>query len=163
MESGRRLLTGEVVTVRRYLMLSRQRARLGVSLAMVPAVTLTLLLGTLRIVGSHPGERWLIMPLAVNGCLTMLALCASFWVFPLATVTRARGRPLWRLAIAATGSAPLATLGTVALLVFLWLGWRYVGPLVPIVLAAPFALYLAGLSGWWFRWAEGKVSEAGDE
>jgi hypothetical protein len=35
--------------------------------------------------------------------------------------------------------------------------------LVPIVLAAPFALYLAGLSGWWFRWAEGKVSEAGDE
>lgn len=157
MMAGRRLLAGDVVNVRHYLAFIRQQARPGIGLALIPAGALTLLLGTVRIAGAYPEQRWLVCPLLLNGSLAMLALLAGSWAFPLATRSEARGRALWRLAVVATGTAPVASLGTVALLVFIWLGWRFIGPLVPVVLAAPFALYLAALAGWWRRWVQRKM------
>lgn len=161
--AGDRLLAGEAVTIRRYLTFVQSRARQGVFLALVPAVALSLLMATVSIAGGHSDQRWLVVPLVLNGCLAMLALLAGSWVFPLAALTPLRRRAIWRLAVVATGSAPVATLGTVALAVLVWVGWRVIGPLLPVVLAAPFALYLAGLGRWWLRWAQRRVDGAGHE
>ena len=112
-------------------------------MSIVPAGIATVLLGTLRILADHPHERWLLLPLFVDGSVATLALLGSFSAFSLATTGGLRGTALWRASLATAGRQPMTTLGTLALLTLGGVAIGVAGPLVPALLVAPFAVYLS--------------------
>ena len=140
-----RLLAGEAVPVRSFAGLVLRFGRSGSAAALVPALPLTALLGTLAILGADPGRRWLLVPLFVDASATVLALLGALAAFPLIVRTGLRGRPLWVRALAAVAGSPLRTAATVAVVVLAWGAGQAVGPLVPVLLAAPFAIWVAAM------------------
>lgn len=121
----------------------RRYAVRGVAVALVPAGIAILLLGTLRILADQPHARWLLLPLCADGSVAVLTLLASFAAFSLATTGGLRGRTLWLAALATVARQPMTAFGGVAIIALGLVAVTVIGPLVPALLVAPFALFLS--------------------
>ena len=141
-----RLLAGEAVPVRTFVGLVRRFGRSRGAAAVVPALPLTALFGTLALLATDPDRGWLLVPLFVDASATVLALLGALAAFPPIVCTGLRGRPLWVHALAAVAGSPLRTAATVAVLALVWSSGRVVGPVVLVLLAAPFAVWVAAMT-----------------
>ena len=145
-----RILDGDAVPARAIPGLIRRHARSGVAVAIVPAAALTAGLGTLAILAAHPGQRWLLVPLFVDGSVAVLALLGAVTAVPLANEPGRRGRALWGAALGRVAATPVPVVGVAAVVVRAWVGGRVVGPVAPVVLLAPIAaLAVAVTRGDW--------------
>jgi hypothetical protein len=138
-----RLNLGDDASLRTFARMVGRHGRTGAAVSGVPGVVATALLGTGNLLAAHPGERWLLLPLFVDGSVATLALLAAFSAFSLATTGGMTGVPLWRASLAVAAASPLTTLASIALLVLAWLGSTVFGPIVPVLLAAPLGLFLS--------------------
>lgn len=139
--SADRMIRDEAVHVRDFAESVRQYAWRGISVSLVPAVVATAALGTLAILEST-GERWLLAPLFADGSVSILVFLAGFSVFSLATTGGLRGWALWRASLEVAAADPMATLGSVAILILLGFLVSVVPGILP-VLPAPLAVYLS--------------------
>ncbi|TDD28721.1 hypothetical protein E1218_06290 [Kribbella turkmenica] len=115
----------------------------GLEVAAVPAIigALALLNWTL-----YSGPLFL-LPMAVSGCATVLAVLAACYAFSLRVTTGMRGRSLWFTSLALVARAPVVPLGIVALgVVALMLGTSVTASLL---LLAPGPVALFASAGTW--------------
>lgn len=140
------MVRDERVSVGRFLRDVRRLAVRGLAVGVVPAVIATALLGTSAIAAEHPDQRWMLLPLFVDGSLMTLVSLAAIWAFWLAVIRGLKGWTLWRASLTLAAASPLAMLGTVALLVLLAILVGWAGPGIVLALPAPFAVYLSAVA-----------------
>ncbi len=153
-----RLWTGRAGSLPRFFRLVRRHGRAGIALALVPAAVVTMLLGTLRIMEVHPDQRWLLLPLLLDGSALVLVTLAGFAVASLAVATRRCGRRVWRDALALVAAKPAATITIVTLLVLIGSVVRLLGPVFLVTIMAPMAVVLSATT--WEtlrRWPAGTI------
>lgn len=138
-----RLNQGDDASIRTFARMVGRHGRTGAAVSAVPGLAAAALLGTVNLLAAHPAERWLLLPLFVDGSVVTLALLATFSAYSLATTGGMTGIALWRGSLANAAASPLTTFASLALLVLVWLGSTVFGPIVPVLLAAPLALFLS--------------------
>lgn len=131
---------GNPTGLRGLLSAVRRHARTGIALTSVPAVVASALLGSLAISNARPDQRWLLAPIALDAILLAVVALGCVTIFPLALVSRLRGRDRWLAALALAGRDLTTTLGIVALIVLMALSTRLVGPSPALLLAGPLAM-----------------------
>lgn len=158
-----RMIRNEAVGLRTFAENVLRYAGHGVAVALVPAIILTSMLGTLMILDVGPDERWMFVLLLVDGSVLALAFLAGFSVFSLATTGGLSGWSLWRASLETVVIGPVSTLGTVALLILLGFLVSWAPGFLP-VLPAPLAVYLSG-STWATvgRWRKRLGKDGGSE
>lgn len=139
------LVRGETVTWRDFLQAIRRHWRVSIGVSALPALVVTLFMGTWLILQANPHETWLMIPLFADGFVATCLAIACLSAFSLATSRPLRGWRLWRTALAMTTLRAGALLGTLAIFVALGLllAWLNIG-LVPL-LPAPLAVCLAAI------------------
>lgn len=148
-----RLWTGRAGSLPLVVRLVRRHWAIGVTLSLVPAVGITILLGTLQIVRDHPDQRWLLVPLLFDGSAIVLIMLAGFAVVSLAVTTGLHGRAAWRGALMLVAVRPAPTLMLLTLVALIASAARLLGPVFLISIIAPFAVVLSAttaraLHGW---------------
>jgi uncharacterized membrane protein YesL len=156
-----RMIRDEAAGMRTFAENTLRYAGQGVVVALVPAIILTSMLGTLAILDVRPDERWVLVLLLVDGTMLTLAFLAGLSVFSLATTGGLSGWTLWRASLETVVVGPVTTLGTVALLILLGFLVSWAPGFLP-VLPAPLAVYLSA-STWATvgRWRE-RLGKDGD-
>jgi len=149
MQVASKLLDGDGVSTRMFLRAIRDLGGAGLKVAIVPGALMSLMLATLELYGRNEGQRWMLVPVAIDGMLAMTALVLFFPASLLAASSNLSGRRLWRQAALLAGVSPMATLGMLAGLATVWIVTQMVGPLAIVLLAAPVALFTAAV----FRWS----------
>lgn len=140
------MVRDEAVGVRAFANNVRRFARRGVAVSLLPSAVATAMVGTLGLLEASPGSRWLFVPLFVDGSVATLLVVAGFSAFSLATTGGLGGRTLWRTSLAVAAAGPMATVGTLALIVLLALLCGWAGPGILPFLPAPFAVYLSAIT-----------------
>ncbi len=148
-----RLWTGRAGSLPLFFRLVWRHGCAGIALSLVPAAVVTMLLGTLRIMEDHPDQRWLLLPLLLDGTALVLVMLAGFAVASLAAATRRRGKSVWRDALVLVAARPAATISIVTLLVVIGTAVRFLGPVFVVTVMAPVAVVLSAttwetLRGW---------------
>ncbi|GAA1566983.1 hypothetical protein GCM10009789_20590 [Kribbella sancticallisti] len=93
------------------------------------------------------GSSLLLVPLAVSGCSTVLAVLAAFCAFSLRVTAGLRGKPLWLTALAVVARSPWVPLGVLSVVVVaLLLGTSVTASLL---LLAPGPVALFASAGTW--------------
>jgi hypothetical protein len=140
------MVRDEAIGVRAFANNVRRFARRGVAVSLLPAAVVTAIVGTLGLLEASPGSRWLFVPLFVDGSVATLLVVAGFSAFSLATTGGLGGWHLWRTSLAVAAAGPMATVGTLALLVLLGFLCGWAGPGLLPFLPAPFAVYLSAIT-----------------
>ena len=149
MRVASKLLDGDGVSIKMFMRGIRELFGAGLRVALVPGVLLSLMLATLELYGRNEGQRWMLVPVVVDGMLVMTALVLFFPASLLVASKGLSGRQLWRQAALLAGVSPMATLGMLAGLATVWIVTQIVGPLAIVLLAAPVALFTTAV----FRWS----------
>ncbi len=149
------LLDGRAVSFGAVVRTSRRQARRGWSIAFVPTAVLMAAVGSLAILTNHPRERWVVVPLSIDGALLTLLGLASLYAFPLAAMTALRGRRLWLGALGCVATAPSLALSSVLVVLIIGVLTAIVGPGVLVAWPAPLAIYLTAMA----RIAAGRLVE----
>jgi uncharacterized membrane protein YesL len=142
---AQRLVSGETATWRDLCEAGRRHWRAAVGVSLVPALLVTLLLGTWSILAAHPRMIWLYLPLFVDGCMVTLALLASFAAFSLRVERGLRGLTLWKVALAITALRPARLVLVLAFFFVLALLLGYLSAGLLPLLGAPLAVCLAAI------------------
>jgi hypothetical protein len=140
------LLDGRAVGYSDFVRAVKRWGGRGWAIALVPAAVWAAAGGTLIILASHPSERWLVVPLSIDGALLVLLSLATLYTFPLAALTSLRGRRIWVGALGCVAAAPSITLSSVLVVVVIGVLTAMVGPGVLVAWPAPLAIYLAAMS-----------------
>ena len=135
-----RFLAGDQPGIRDLGAEIRRRAGTGVGLALGPAIVATLLLGTAGLHTATDGQRWLLIPIAIDAVVLTVLVFGCIAAFPLAIATDLRGRERWVAAIALAGQHLTASLGIAAIVVLLAVSVRLLGPFIALVVAGPLCL-----------------------
>jgi uncharacterized membrane protein YesL len=158
-----RMIRDEAAGLQTFAENALRYARQGVVVALVPAIILTSMLGTLAILDLRPDERWMFVLLLVDGSMLALASLAGLSVFSLATTGGLSGWTLWRASLETVVVGPVTTLGTVALLILLGFLISWAPGFLP-VLPTVLAVYLSAAT--WAtveRWRERLEKDGGPE
>jgi hypothetical protein len=124
----------------------KQYAVAGVGVGLVPATAAALTLVNWALYSSY-GSVFLLLPLAVGGSATVLAVLACFGTFSLRVTAGLTGRELWLTGLALVARAPLVPLGVLAVAVVgLLLGTSVTASLL---LLAPGPVALFASAGTW--------------
>lgn len=155
--AGEAMLDGEIVNPRRFLGFVRGLGTRGVAMALIPGGIVTLLLGTLQLAGDGDTRRWMLAPVVVDGLAFSLAIIVGLGAGWLAARGNAFERALLRRGALLAGSAPRVIGGMIAALVLIAVSVQLIGPLMAIILAAPFALFVCACFRWVVatRWNDG--------
>jgi hypothetical protein len=155
--AGEAILDGEIVSARRMFGMLRVHAKRGVALALIPSAIVTILLGTLQLAGNGEQRRWMLAPLAVDALALSLVVIVGLGAGWLAARGNALNRDLMRRGALLAGSAPQVIGGMIAVLVLIAVSVQLIGPLMAIILAAPFALFACACFRWVVatRWTDG--------
>ena len=141
-----RLLTGDALGIRDLCSEIRRHARTGAGLALAPATVATLLLGSIGIHTRTDGQRWLLLPIAVDAAVLSVLAFGCIAVFPLAVATELRGRERWFAAIALAGQNLTASFGVAAIVILLALSARQIGPFIALMMAGPLCLLVTAIA-----------------
>lgn len=141
------LLDGEAVSIVRFVNLVRRSARPGLRLAIVPGGVASVLIGTLTLAGNAQ-HRWMLVPAIVDGLVLSGLLIAGIGTAWLASRGATVDPALLRRGALLAGSAPQAIGGIVAVAVLIGLSVQLIGPLMAIVLAAPFGVFVSATMRW---------------
>jgi hypothetical protein len=141
------MLDGEVVNVGRFAGLVRTSARSGITLAVLPGAVASLLIGTLTLAGDER-HRWMLAPAVVDGLVLSGLLIVGVGAAWLASRDATVNQALFRRGAILAGSAPQAIGGIIAVAVLIGLSVQVIGPLMAIVLAAPFGVFISATMRW---------------
>lgn len=157
--AGEAMLDGEIVSPRRFLAFVRGLGARGIAMALIPGGIATVLLGTLQLAGEGETRRWMLAPVVVDGLALSLVAIVGLGAGWLAARGSAIDRGLLRRGALLAGSAPQAIGGMIAMLVLVAVSVQLIGPLMAIILAAPFALFVCACFRWVVatRWADGNA------
>jgi uncharacterized membrane protein YesL len=104
---------------------------------------------------SATGSPLLVVPLAVSGCATVLALLASISAFSLRVTAGLRGKSLWLTSLALVARSPAVPLGVLAVaVVALLLGTSVTASLL---LLAPGPVALFASAGTWTTYTRSEI------
>lgn len=141
------VLDGEVVGIRRFAGMIRAGLRPGLRIAVAPGAIATVLLGTLALAGED-GRRWMIAPAIVDGLVLSGAIIVALGTSWLAARGEAVDRLLWRKGAIVAGSSLQAIGGLVAVAVLIGISAQLIGPLMVVILSAPFAVFACATLRW---------------
>jgi hypothetical protein len=141
------MLEGEAVSIGRFAALLRKSARTGCVLALVPGVVASLMIGTLTLAGDEQ-YRWMLAPAIIDGIVLSGMLITGVGAIWLVSRGAALDRALLRHAAILAGSAPQAIGGIIAMAVLIGLSVHVIGPLMAIVLAGPFGVFVSATMRW---------------
>jgi len=135
-----RLLAGDASGIGDLCRDIRQHALTGIRLALVPAVVVAVLMGSLAVESASDGQDWLLLPIAVDVMVLILLLFGSITAFTLAVATELHGRERWLAALVLAGRNLTVCLGIGALVVLLLLSVTIAGPFLALIAAGPLCL-----------------------
>jgi hypothetical protein len=141
------LLDGEAVSIGRFAGFVRGSVAPGSRLAMIPGGIASLLIGTLTLAGDEH-RRWMLAPVIVDGLVLSGLLISGIGAAWLAAQGAAVDRNLLRRGALIAGSAPQAIGAVVAAAVLIAISVQVIGPLIAIVLAAPFSVFVSATMRW---------------
>jgi hypothetical protein len=141
------LLDGEAVGIARFAGLIRRSASPGIRLALIPGGIASPLIGTLTLAGNEQ-RRWMLAPAIVDGLVLSGLLIAGVGAAWLVSRGAVVDRSLLRRGALIAGSAPQAIGALVAVAVLIALSVQVIGPLMAIVLAAPFGVFVSATMRW---------------
>jgi hypothetical protein len=141
------LLDGEAVSIGRFAGFVRGSVASGLRLALIPGGVASILIGTLTLAGDEQ-RRWMLAPAIVDGLTLSGLLIAGIGAAWLASRGENVNRALLRRGALIAGSAPQAIGGIVAVAVLIALSVQPIGPLMAIVLAAPFGVFVSATMRW---------------
>jgi hypothetical protein len=107
----------------------------------------TVLVGSVGIVSGAGGERWMLIPIAVDAIVLIVVAFGCVAAFPLAVATDLRGRDCWLVAFALAGRHLVASTGILALAILFALSLRIAGPFFALAGAGPYCLFLTATVG----------------
>lgn len=126
----------------------------GLGVGLVPGVVTAVALVNWELY-SATGSPLLVVPLAVSGCATVLALLASISAFSLRVTAGLRGKSLWLTSLALVARSPAVPLGVLAVaVVALLLGTSVTASLL---LLAPGPVALFASAGTWTTYTRSEI------
>ncbi len=137
---------GSEVSVSTFVSLLRRHALRGMGVSMVLMLLVAAFAVTVDAIGRYPEATWIGVFLLLECSLAIIVAASSVAVFSLATTGGLRGWNLWRASLAVGIANPLATAGSLALLVVLMFLVNRIGLVLLAVIPAPCAVLFSAIT-----------------